>query len=86
MGNKVLKGLTSKLCSIYIDDIIVWSKTFDEHLDHLSQIFDRLRAANLKLKPSKCNSVNSRGFRIAKILKKGPRYCRFWVLIELKGQ
>jgi hypothetical protein len=23
---------------------------------------------------------------IAKILKKGPRYCRFWVLIELKGQ
>ena len=55
MGNKVLKGLTSKLCSIYIDDIIVWSKTFDEHLDHLSQIFDRLRAANLKLKPSKCN-------------------------------
>ena len=59
MGNKVLKGLTSKLCSIYIDDIIVWSITFDEHLDHLSQIFDRLRAANLKLKPSKCNFAKS---------------------------
>lgn len=59
MGNKVLKVLTSKLCSIYIDDIIVWSKTFDEHLDHLSQIFDRLRAANLKLKPSKWNFAKS---------------------------
>ena len=56
MGNKVLKGLTSKLCSIYIDDIIVWSNTFDEHF---SQIFDRLRAANLKLKPSKCNFAKS---------------------------
>ena len=59
MGNKLLKGLTSKLCSIYIDDIVVWSKTFDEHLDHLSQTFDRLRAANLKLKPSKCNFAKS---------------------------
>ena len=29
VGNKVLKGLTGKFCSIYIDDIIVWSQTFD---------------------------------------------------------
>jgi hypothetical protein len=56
MGNKVLKGLTSKLCSIYIDDIIVWSNTFDEHF---SQIFDRLQAANLKVKPSKYNFAKS---------------------------
>jgi hypothetical protein len=39
-----------------IDNIIVWSNTFDEHV---SQIFHRLRAANLKLKPSKCNFAKS---------------------------
>ena len=54
-----MKGLASQFWSIYIDDIIAWSKTFDEHLDHLSQFFDRLRAANLKLKPSKCNFAKS---------------------------
>ena len=50
----VLRNLTYKICLIYLDDILVYSKTFDEHLCHLRQVFDRLRHANLKLKPSKC--------------------------------
>jgi hypothetical protein len=44
-----------KICSIYIDDIIVWSQTFEEHLNHLSQIFDRFKKANLKLNPTNCH-------------------------------
>lgn len=55
LTNKILKGLTGKFCAIYIDDVIVWSKTFEEHLDHLSQVFERFRKANLKFKPSKCH-------------------------------
>ena len=39
---------------VYLDDIIVFSSTFDEHLEHLAQLFARLREANLKLKASKC--------------------------------
>lgn len=50
----VLRNLTYKICLIYLDDILVYSKTFEEHLSHLRQVFDRLRLANLKLKPSKC--------------------------------
>lgn len=50
----VLRNLTYKICLIYLDDILVYSKTFQDHLGHLRQVFDRLRHANLKLKPSKC--------------------------------
>ena len=49
-----MRGLTWKFCLIYLDDIIVFSPTFEDHLHHLRQVLDRLRTANLKLKPSKC--------------------------------
>ena len=39
---------------IYIDDIIIHSKTEELHLAHLSEVFRRLHNANLKLNPSKC--------------------------------
>ena len=51
----VLKDLTWKICLNYIDDIIVFSQTLEEHLLHLKIIFDRLNYHNLKLNPTKCN-------------------------------
>ena len=39
---------------IYLDDIIIHSQTPEEHLVRLRGVFKRLRAAGLKLKPSKC--------------------------------
>ena len=41
----------------YLDDIIVFSSTFEQHLIHLQEVFSRLRQQNLKLSPSKCNFV-----------------------------
>ena len=55
----VLAGLEGKFCFVYIDDILVCSKSFEEHLQHLQQIFERLRKAGLTLKPKKCSFLQS---------------------------
>ena len=58
---KVLEGLNpddgTGFVAAYIDDILVYSQTLEEHLDHLRRVIARLRSANLKLKPSKCNFI-----------------------------
>ena len=51
----VLSGLEGKFCFVYLDDILICSKSFEEHLQHLQQIFERLRKAGLTLKPKKCS-------------------------------
>ena len=40
---------------VYIDDIIIHSKDFDQHLEDLENCFNRLQTAGLKLKPKKCH-------------------------------
>jgi len=54
-----LNGLNFNMCLVYLDDIIVFSSTVEEHLVRLRKLFDRLRIADLKLKPSKCNLLRS---------------------------
>lgn len=41
-------------CLVYLDDIIVFSKTIPEHFKRWFEVFERLREFNMKLKPSKC--------------------------------
>ena len=55
--DSVLAGLLCTSCLVYPDDIIVMGTSFEGHLNSLSQVFDRLRSANLKLKPTKCSFV-----------------------------
>ena len=52
--SEVLKGL-SHFTIVYLDDIIIFSQTEEEHLKHLEIIFRRLKEAGLKLKRSKCS-------------------------------
>ena len=49
-----LGNLHLQYCIIYLDDIIVFSKTPEEHLDRLRADFEQLKKAELKLKHSKC--------------------------------
>ena len=67
---KVLAGLEWNSCFVYLDDILLASKTFDEHIQHLRAVFERLRQANLRLKPKKCKllreEVNYLGHVISK--------------------
>ena len=43
-----------KECLIFLDDILVFSQNFEEHLERLEAVFSRLKEHGLKLKPSKC--------------------------------
>lgn len=50
----VMAGLHLEACLVYLDDIVVYSKTAEEHIQRLQMVFERLRTAGLKLKPEKC--------------------------------
>ena len=50
----VLAGLQMTHCLVYIDDVIVVGRSFDEHLCNIRDVFNRVKGAGLKLKPSKC--------------------------------
>ena len=58
---RVISGLNpdggTAFVAAYLDDILVFSKTLPEHLDHLKTVISRLRSVDLKLKPSKCKFV-----------------------------
>ena len=53
--DRTLAGLAWNICLYYLDDIIVFSATWAEHIQRLRAVFDRLRRANLKLGARKCN-------------------------------
>ena len=58
---RVLAGLNPEdgpdFVVVYIDDVIVFSRSLDEHLQHLRRVNERIRDAGLKLKPSKCHFI-----------------------------
>lgn len=49
-----LLGLQNLTCFVYMDDIVIYGKTLDDHNLKLKDIFSRLRKYNLKLQPQKC--------------------------------
>ena len=51
--SKVLEGL-DHFATAYLDDILIYSSTLEEHLRHIQEVFDRLRQHCLKLKLKKC--------------------------------
>jgi len=52
---KVLHGVLHRICLVYLDDVIVYSKTFAGMLKNLREVFLRLRGASLKINPKKCS-------------------------------
>ena len=46
-------------CTIYLDDVIIFSKNPDDHITRLEGVFEKLAKAGLKLKPSKCEFFKS---------------------------
>ena len=50
-----MSGLHFDTCLVYLDDIVVFARTPEEHLQRLAVVFRRLSDAGLKLKPEKCS-------------------------------
>jgi hypothetical protein len=50
----IMTGLHLEICLVYLDDIVVFGSSANEHLQRLEMVFQRLLQAGLKLKPEKC--------------------------------
>ena len=71
MMNHVLSGLTYRHCLVYVDDLLCFSDfSLQNHLERLSNIFDRVREAGVKVNPKKSkmmmHKVTYLGHRISK--------------------
>jgi len=51
--NSVLRSVILKICLVYLDDIIIFSRSIEEHISNLKTVFSLLEEANLKLKLEK---------------------------------
>lgn len=66
----ILRDEIGKICYCYLDDIIIFSKTIEEHYDRLNTVFNKLHEYGINLKRSKChffkNEVSYLGHTISK--------------------
>ena len=53
--NWVYKDIAYKYVVVYLDDTNIFSRTFDDHIKHLREVFMRIKKAGLKLNIEKCN-------------------------------
>lgn len=64
------KNMIEKFVLVYLDDIIVYSKSVIDHFDHLRQVFLRCREYGVSLNPSKCVFPTNQGKLLGYIVSK----------------
>ena len=53
--NQTLAGLRDRICVAYLDDILIYGKTFEEHVENLRAVLRRLKSKGIKLRADKCH-------------------------------
>eukprot|EP00794_Sanderia_malayensis_P014743 gene14743-16284_t len=76
-----LGELRDTICMLYLDDVICFSKTLEDHLDHLCKVFRQLRQHGIKLKPRKCKLLKCEVSCLGRIVSTDG-YCLDPVRIE----
>ena len=66
----ILAGLSYEVAMIYLDDIIIFGKSFQEHLSRLELVLSRIKEAGLKIKGSKCRFFRKRTHFLGHIISK----------------
>lgn len=65
----ILRNFVGKFCHVYIDDIIVYSNTLKEHIEHLNIIINTLKQANMKISVEKSNFLRKKSNFLATLLR-----------------
>lgn len=64
----VLRPFIGKFFVVYFDDILIYNKTRDAHLDHLRQVFTTLKAEKLYVNLKKCSFMQNQGLFLGYIV------------------
>jgi hypothetical protein len=54
MMNRILAPYLGKFCVVYLEDVLIYSKTADEHLEHIRLVLREMQRHQLHIKLSKC--------------------------------
>lgn len=54
MMELLLRGLPCQVCMVFLDNVLIYSPNFEDHLSSLREVFSRIQAAGLRLNPKKC--------------------------------
>jgi len=74
MMNKILCPFLNKFVVVYLNNILIFSKTKEEHLEHVQLVFKALKEAKLYAKPSKCSFI-TKSIKFCKhIIRNGQVY------------
>jgi hypothetical protein len=69
----VLHKALGAYAAVFLDDVVVYSKTFDEHLRHVDAILQMFEKAGLQISPSKCEWFAGEVHYLGQVLSKGSR-------------
>ena len=67
----ILSRYKWRTCLVYLDDVIVFSKSVEEHVQHVDEVLSCLKAAGLTLKVSKCKLCTKRVEYLGHIIRPG---------------
>lgn len=85
----MIDGLKWETAHVYLDDVIVFGRIFEEELQRLEKVFQRFRKANLKLNPKKCVLFQQKVSFLVHVVKINPEKVnavRTWSELKNKNE